>query len=247
LKTIAHGREVLSPGYSVPRHRHLAPYAIVVIRGAFDQVGYAGRLRLVAGDLLVQPTLDAHSNAMPRTCGATILRLPWHDIDDLGGAFALRDVDTIARAAERDIVQAVHLVRAQQGEAARRSTVLDLPDLLATDLIENRVASLERWAIDAGITRETASRAFTRAFGVSARQFRAELRARAAWLRIVRSHEALAEIANATDFADQPHMTRHVQRLTGQSPAAWRRDARVAMFRRLDVAGRRANRGDELA
>jgi len=228
LRTVAWGRESLPAGCDRARHQHLHPYAIVVLSGQFDQVGYAGRLRVSAGDLLVQPTLDAHANRMPRTRGARILRLPWPDVDDLGGAVTVSDLDAIVRAAERDLPAAAALAHAQAARAGPvRRPVLDLPDLLAADLVAGDVRRLGRWSERHGIARETASRAFTAAFGVPARQFRAELRARAAWLQIVRTRDGLAAIAATTGFADQAHMTRDVRALTGASPARWRRDPRV--------------------
>jgi AraC-like DNA-binding protein len=230
---IVPGCEELAPGHQLERHRHLQAYAIVLIRGCFDQVGYAGRVRVRAGDLLIQPALDAHSNRMPAARGATLLRLPWRDVDGVGGVFALRDPDAVVRAAERDVGEAARVARAQWLEApAPRGAANDLPDQLAADLVAGSVESLEGWAAQLGVARETASRAFTRAFGVSARQFRGELRARAAWLRIVGTRDALAAIAVASGFADQAHMTRGVRALTGLSPAAWRHDERVrGLFR----------------
>jgi hypothetical protein len=52
LRTVPWGREALPSGHDQSRHQHLHPYAIVVISGQFDQVGYAGRIRVRAGDLL---------------------------------------------------------------------------------------------------------------------------------------------------------------------------------------------------
>lgn len=204
-----------------------------MLRGVFDQAGYAGRIRLAAGELLIQPTLDCHVNHMSRGRGATILRLPWHDVDDLGGVFALTDVDAIARTADRDIDAAAELAREQCWRARRCPPANDLPDTLAADLAGSAVASLTAWSERLGVTRETTSRAFTAAFGVSARQFRSELKARDAWLQIVRTRARLADVAAAAGFADQAHMTRHVGALTGASPAIWRRDARVASYRRV--------------
>jgi AraC-like DNA-binding protein len=199
-----------------------------VIDGQFDQIGYAGRIRVSAGDLLIQPTLDAHANQMPRTRGAHVLRLPWPDADDLGGAFRLDDVDAIVRAAERDLPAALALALAQAAVAGPpHRRILDLPDLLAAELATGDVPDLASWAERRGVARETASRAFTAAFGVPARRFRCELRARAAWLQIVRTRDGLAAIAAATGFADQAHMTRHVRALTGACPSHWRRDPRV--------------------
>jgi AraC-like DNA-binding protein len=227
LKSIVPGSEDLAPGHDLPRHRHLQPYAIVLIRGRFDQVGYAGRVRVHTGELLIQPTLDAHANQMPGGRGATLLRLPWADSDDLGGVFELPDPDAVIRAAERDVREAAAAARAQSQRSPRRPAANDLPDRLAAEIVDGRVASLERWAAALGIARETVSRAFSTAFGVSARRFRAELRARAAWLRIVRTRDRLAEIAAAGGFSDQAHMTRAICELTGTSPAAWRRDPRA--------------------
>ena len=236
LRSIIPGCEHLAAGHGAPRHRHLAAYAIVVVRGAFEQDGYAGRLHVRAGDLLVQPTLDAHAN---RTRGATILRLPWAEVgfggpgsvDDFGGVYALPDPDTIIRTAERDLPAALAAVRAQLRHAPRRGAASDAPDQLAVALTRGAVPSLAAWAASFGIARETLSRDFTSAFGVSARQFRAELRARAAWLRIVGTDTPLSTIAAATGFADQSHMTRHIRALTGAPPAAWRHDLRTAALR----------------
>lgn len=238
LKTITAGREDLAPGHTVPRHRHLHPYAIVLVDGVFDQVSYAGRIRVRAGDVLIQPTLDAHANRMPGGRGARIVRLPWRDVDDLGGAYPLGDVDAVVRAAERDPREAAWLARAQL--RAARPAADDLPDQLAASLARDGVASLAGWAASRGVARETLARAFSQAFGVPARQFRAELRARAAWLAIVRTPDSLAAIAAAAGFADQAHMTRGVRALTGASPAAWRRDPRAAGFRRAPRLDRRA-------
>jgi AraC-like DNA-binding protein len=233
LRTIASGREALAPGRGEARHRHLEPYAIAVLAGQFDQVSYAGRVRVSAGELLVQPTLDAHANRMPSARGAQILRLPWPDVDGLGGVYPLRDLDAIVRGAERDPRGAAALAREQCADApAPRRPIRDLPDLLAAHLVEGAVTSFAAWADAAGVARETASRAFVAAFGIPARQFRVELRVRAAWLRIVRTRDRLAEIAAATGFADQAHMTRQVCALTGASPSAWRRDPRTHAFYR---------------
>lgn len=220
LCDFAIGRERLATGLHKPRHQHLLPYAIVILRGSFDQTSYHGRVRVAAGDLLVEPTLDYHENRMV-SAGAEILRLPWHDVDE-GACYALTDVDAIARAAERDVREAIALARAH-GPARRVAN--DLPDDLALALRDG--VEIRGWAEARGVVRETLSRSFTRAYGVTARRFRLEMQARAAWLAAVRSPRSLAAIASETGFADQAHMTRAVRALTGLSPARWRRDPRV--------------------
>jgi AraC-like DNA-binding protein len=218
LRTVRAGREELAPGDHRPRHRHLDAYAIVMIRGGFEQISYAGRVRVLAGQLIVQPTLDCHANHL-LSRGAQILRLPWHHVADLGGVYAVRDLDAIVRAAERDVIEAVALARESCTRALRGAD--DLPDQLAAALVRQPV-SIASWAQRMRVARETVSRSFTAAYGISARRFRIEVQTRAAWLRIVRGREPLAAIASAAGFADQAHMTRNVRALTGAPPAAWR-------------------------
>lgn len=224
LKSVRAGRERLPRAYHLPRHRHGESYAIVVVRGRLAQVGYAGRVVVETGQLLVQPVLDCHANEMVSP-GADILRLPWPD-DAAGGLFALRDPDAVIVAAERDAGDAAAMARDEiTGPLAAKA---DLPDELARALAGGRVGSLRAWAESRGLARETVSRAFSLAWGVDARRYRSELRARAAWLQITTTTASLASIAHATAFADQAHMTRSVRALTGRSPGAWRRATATA-------------------
>ena len=179
LKSVVAGFDELAPGH-LPRHRHLEPYAIAVLRGCFDQVSYAGRVRVRAGQLLVQPRLDCHANRLVSR-GARILRLPWPDEPGLGGVYDV-DLDAVARTAERDLGEAVQLALAQR--VASRVRGRDWPDVLAEALVAGEVR-LADWADLHGISRETLSRGFAAAYGVPAHRFRLELRAREAWLRIV--------------------------------------------------------------
>jgi AraC-like DNA-binding protein len=206
----------------LPRHRHLQPYALVVITGAFEQASYAGRVNVRAGDLLVQPTLDCHANRLLAN-GAQILRLPWPHVGGLGGVHRLRDLDAVVRRAERDVVEASAMAQAETANAqALETPTADWPDLLASDIREGRVRSFAEWAALNRIAAETVSRGFARVYGVGPAQFRRELKARAAWLRIISTNDALANVAAASGFADQAHMTRNVVRLTGSTPSAWR-------------------------
>jgi AraC-like DNA-binding protein len=100
----------------------------------------------------------------------------------------------------------------------------DWPDLLAAELTRNSSIELGAWAKGIGLARETVSRGFTAAYNVTPALFRAELRARAAWLQVTQGSACLCSIAAETGFADQAHMTRWILRLTGTTPAAWRRN-----------------------
>jgi AraC-like DNA-binding protein len=226
FRTIVPGRETLPRGYEVPRHRHLEPYALVLIAGAFEQTSYAGRVTVAPGDLLVQPTLDCHANRL-LSDGAQVLRLPWPHVEGSGGMYRLRDLDAIVRTAARDVRAAAELARADIATAAPApAPASDWPDLLASDICGGRVSRLSEWALAKGLAVETLSRGFARLYGVPPARFRGEWRARAAWMRIIGTTDTFAAIAAATGFSDQAHMTRSVVELTGAPPSDWRRRCR---------------------
>jgi len=216
------GRETLPRGYDLPRHRHLEPYALVCLAGAFEQTSYAGRVVATAGDLLVQPTLDCHANRL-LAGSAQILRLPWTHVEGPGGAYRLRDVDGVVRLAARDVRAASEMARAQIAGRDPVASRSDWPDLLALDIRLGRVRRLAEWAEAHGLAVETVSRGFARVYGVVPARFRGEWRARGAWLKVIGSGDGLARIAAATGFADQSHMTRSIIELTGAPPSYWRR------------------------
>jgi len=60
-----------------------------------------------------------------------------------------------------------------------------------------------------------------RVFATSAAGFRTEARTHGALALIAKGAASLAEVATATGFADQAHMTRAVSALTGRPPGFW--------------------------
>jgi AraC-like DNA-binding protein len=221
--------ETFPSNFSLPRHRHLRAYATVVLAGTLEESGYNGRIRATAGDVLIHPALDCHANQMV-SAGVKLIRLDWRDISGIGGLYHLEDVDEVAQTAEKDVVEATHLLKsALRGKCApslgQRN---DWPDLLLADLVKNASTEIGEWAEVNGLARETVSRGFAAAYGTSPSILRAELRARFAWLRITRGSECLCGIAAETGFADQAHMTRWIHRITGAPPAVWRRNASFA-------------------
>lgn len=224
FRRITPGIETMRSNLSLPRHRHLRAYATVVLAGSFDESGYIGRIRATPGDVLIHPTLDCHANRMV-SAGVKLIRLEWPDSADSGGLFRLNEVDAIARVAERDVAAAALLVQEALGNrrVLRARKADDWPDLLASALLEDRSMPISRWADANGLASETVSRGFAAAYGISPSGFRAESRARAAWLQVVQGAQGLSSIAAETGFADQAHMTRWIHHITGAPPAAWRR------------------------
>jgi AraC-like DNA-binding protein len=225
FRNISPGIDRLARSFSLPRHRHVRAYASVVLAGVFEQSGYTGRIRATAGDVLVHPAMDCHQNEMVGA-GVTLIRMYWPEEAPVeAGLFRLRDPDQVARAAERDLQEAMALLgqELKGGCADSPGKRNDWPDALAAALGENAGLSIGTWAEAQGLARETVSRGFAAAYGVTPSAFRAERRACAAWRRVTRGAEPLCAIAADTGFADQAHMTRWVHRVTGAPPAAWRR------------------------
>lgn len=223
LRQVAHGLEVVTD-LTRPRHRHLDAYATVIVSGSFEESSYAGRVRTMAGDVLVHPQLDTHENHHVSSA-VKLIRLPWIDRSGTGGLYRLDDLDELVRIAESDVCEAserlAHAI--YHGLSMACGLRNDWPDRLAADLSNDASLSFRDWAHTHGLVPETVSRGFSKAYGVTPEVFRAELKTKAAWLRITRVHDdRLGAIAAEAGFADQAHMTRWIHRLTGLSPTAWR-------------------------
>jgi AraC-like DNA-binding protein len=223
-RRISSGVERLPRAGAMPRHQHVEPYVTLVLGGAYEQMAYGGRLRLDEGALVVQPSFDCHSDRMISD-GLVLLRLPWRHDTSLGGIYRGCDLDSVRRAAEHDVAEAVGLLGEQlASRAPELSDRRHWTDRLAADLAGGTSLSLGEWADHAGLARETLARGFKTAYGVGPARFRLELRARQAWAACTAGAAELAEIAQDLGFSDQPHMTRAVKWLTGRTPAAWRRE-----------------------
>ncbi len=217
----ADGRERWAASHTIPRHCHDRPYAAVILAGSYEECGSRGRFRVSAGDVLLHDAFDAHLDRF-QSRGAQILNLVMETPPF--GLGRIDDPDAIARAAERDPVQARAQLRLQLREAPRAAE--DWPDVLAQELLRNPACRLDRWADAHGLCAETVSRGFGKMFAVTPAAFRAEARTRRAFAAIAGSDAPLACIAAVAGFADQAHMTRAVRALTGAPPARWRKSNR---------------------
>src|SRR5579885_3238581 len=213
--------ETWQGGAFVPRHRHAQGYAALVLRGAYEECGSKGRLRAGAGNVLLHDAFDAHLDRFARQ-GAEIVNFPLSArIRVPFGIASVSNADEIARAAARDPAAACEMLCAQLHEYENGPA--DWPDRLAADLADEPNRRLDEWASQHGLAEETVSRGFRKVFEMTPAAFRAEARARRAYLRIVETSLPLAAVAAETGFADQAHMTRAVRLLTGAPPARWRR------------------------
>ena len=218
FRSTGFGREKLKPGLRLPRHRHRHGYIAVVLSGGYQEAGLGGRFDVRAGDVVIHRPFDAHLDRVSRG-GAEVLNLPLAESLDLPVIFTIIDPDEIARAAERNPHTAALLLT----PAGTVQAADDWPDRLASDLSNSPDQILSEWAEDAGLARETLSRGFRKAYGVTPARFRTEVRAHRALSLLSESDVPLAEVAAECAFADQPHLSRAILHLTGLTPGAWRR------------------------
>jgi AraC-like DNA-binding protein len=213
------GTERLAALGHVPRHRHREAYAAIVLAGGYEEAGDSGRWRVAPGQMLVHDRLEAHQDHVGAR-GCTLVNLAIEGDPPIDGLFRIEDPDAIVRLAERDGRAAFSVLLAQAGEAV--PPLDDWPDLLAERLGGGEPFSIGEWADAMGLAAESVSRGFRRAYGVSPRRYRLELRARRALNLIGERRLGLAAIAQECGFADQPHLTRTVSLMTGRTPGQWR-------------------------
>src|SRR5687768_11649748 len=120
--------QAVPPG-ELPRHRHQEGYVALVLAGAYEEAGDAGRRHVEAGDVVVHRPWEAHLNRVAR--GARVLNLPLPRAD-LAAFGSVADPDAIVRAYERDAPAAVPELAAQFRAAPR--TIIDWPEDLARAL-----------------------------------------------------------------------------------------------------------------
>ncbi|MFZ5721986.1 MAG: helix-turn-helix domain-containing protein [Pseudomonadota bacterium] len=219
-RSVRAGVETLAPRLQLPRHRHRAGYATVILSGAMVEASFAGRFHVRPGDVLLHGRFDCHGNWPMGRAAPTILRLPWFD-DRLEGHFHVDDPDRLAQAAERDPHEAACLLEQQLRPVAGGDR--DWPEQLADDLSASPSLSIRGWAARQGLAPSTVSRGFRAAFGVSPQRYRLESRARQAWRSVLDCETPLTPLAYDHGFADLAHLSRSIRDLTGLSPAQWRR------------------------
>ncbi|HKD86339.1 MAG TPA: helix-turn-helix domain-containing protein [Terriglobales bacterium] len=224
FRRITPGIETVQSTFSLPRHRHMHAYASVVVAGSFVESGYIGRIHATEGDVLIHPELDCHANRRV-SAGLRLIRLDWSHRKPSSGFYRLgNELDDLAKTAEKDPRDAAQLLEdaLHQNQPSPGGVKDDWPDLLAEALTQDSSLAIGEWAHSNHLAQQTVSRGFSAVYGVAPEVFRAEARARTAWLRVTHGSDCLCQIAAESGFADQAHMTRWIHRITGAPPGAWR-------------------------
>jgi hypothetical protein len=116
------------------------------------------------GDVLLHGAFDCHANRSVSEHRERILRLPWpHNLPE--GRFRVRNPEALTKAAECDPDAATELLRAALIEPPPAALHWTAP--LAADLGVNSAIRLEVWSEMHGLSPETVSRGFHRAFDVA--------------------------------------------------------------------------------
>jgi AraC family transcriptional regulator len=142
------------------------------------------------------------------------------------------------QAARRTLMAATTLLRNQVGRLPADKEQRDGKERLLTwqvrkvvEHIDRRITSRVLVAdLSALVKRSEAhfSRSFRRTFGQSPHAFVVRRRVDFAAQYMLQTDASLSEIALRCGFADQAHLCKHFRKLTGETPAAWRRARRSA-------------------
>ncbi len=220
MKLVRPGTEIetVDTPMHIPRHRHAAPYAALVLSGGYCESGDRGRFKVGPGDVLIHHPFEAHQDIFNGS-RVKILNLSLTGMPMMASG-RVRDPDTIALLAERDPIAAAQLL--QNDLLPGPDAMDDWPDRLASALTADTVDRIEYWAAENQLAPATVSRGFRAAFGIAPSTYRLEQRARRAAMTLLKTRERCAVVAAECGFADQAHMSRTVRRLYETTPAQLR-------------------------
>jgi AraC-like DNA-binding protein len=143
------------------------------------------------------------------------------DLEDLFGSTAtLRERLALAR----DDAARVALLDAWLMAVVRGAPSTDVDAAVRAITAGGGAINLAAVADSAGIGLRHLERRFLTDVGLTPKSFARLIRLQSALRRIAEGH-ALADVAHACGYYDQPHMTRDFSRLAETSPAAWQRYA----------------------
>lgn len=195
------------------RHCHPQAYGALILQGGYIEAGDNGRWLAEAGDLVVHRAYDAHANSVEQP-GTVVCNFALPANHNLPTMCQLRDPDGLVVALRKGQECLTDLL---EPSSIRSPSMFDWQDMLARDLRCQPVA-IGDWAEAQGLSAETVSRGFRRAYGISPSRYRLKQQCLYALDLLRDNTESLSTIAVVCGFSDQAHMSRTVFRLTGLSP-----------------------------
>jgi AraC-like DNA-binding protein len=224
-----HVERVVMPGRSrLFDHRHESDHVLVVLSGQMVEDGVAYR----AGDVRFSSAADRHfiTATASTTCFVIDGRVP--RLECGSRRIVHLGADLVDRLTASGSAGLDHRIGALVESALiRDAAAQEVPAWLA-EFEDVRLAGrlvnakgIDAAARMAGVSREHLARSYRRHFGNSVTGAIKAKRLHAAWDAVTQSTMALADVADASGFADQSHMTRHFAEWIGLTPAAARRAA----------------------
>jgi AraC family transcriptional regulator len=204
--------------------------------GYLDGLGTRGELKLWFAPAFITDC----SGAEIQTSGFELVR----DMD-LRNPFILQALAALGREVEQPgpmgrvyteslaVLAVTELVRHHSTLAARAHRIEDVSSRCvrrAVDYIESHLGedlSLLALAAEAGASAAHLARAFKRAMGQPVHRYLLGRRVEWATALLAGTERSIADIALATGFSSQAHLTTSLRRLNGTTPAAYRRGRRA--------------------
>ncbi|TDF37505.1 AraC family transcriptional regulator [Alteromonadaceae bacterium M269] len=213
--------ETLDAGVTLTRHMHKKPYVTLILSGSYIEAGDHGRFEVKPGDILMHGHFAAHANWISPYRDVKTLNIELNDIPNLQAVCTSDSFDSVIKYAKYDIPLALNELFSSIVPKAQ--PLSDWPEVLAKAIRNDPIKDIGYWCKFLDLTPGTVSRGFKRAFGVTVTQYRATVRARGALLKLRKENVSLSELAYAWGFSDQPHFTRAIRALTGQTPSYWQK------------------------
>jgi len=239
-----------SPARTIGWHDHEWASVCVVLTGGYDEAFGRRHRRCDPGAVIVHPEGEHHEEVHdPIHSRLLTIEVPshhlrelkpairafddaWHRMDYGVSAYAYRlcaeiphsdDASALVmESAILEILAALDGARLAQTHGA--GWLSQVRDRLEAEY--PTPPTMQALSRQAGVHPVHLARAFRRRFGCSVGEYVRRLQVGRAVLRLEDRAQAISDIAYASGFADQSHMTRRVLAETGLTPGAWRRRAR---------------------
>lgn len=242
------------PDLHLDFHEHDRASLVVMLSGAMDD-HLSGRMRPCRpSTVLVEPRGARHANRFGPTGGRVLVLQPGREIElaDMSPSAAclftdvhhgrspavarlgwrisdeLRNPDDLtpmlAGGLATEIIALVARTDQPTRSAARPAWLATVEDMVRASFA--RPISLDELAASVGVHPVHLGRTFRRQHGVPLGEWIRQLRLEHARVRLTESADSIADIAAASGFADQSHLTRVMHRRIGVTPAEYRRLSR---------------------
>lgn len=219
---------------SICLHGHEAAYATVVVRGGYEEVSGGSSLQCVAGSIVVHAAGSRHANrfAERTTC-----------LNVHGGVFDRTSVipasiaAAIASKLRREFArpddvsgQIVEALMMELGAWSRRGPIDDRAPRWLREVRRNLESrfdeplTLTTLATGAGVHPTHLARTFRHHYAMTVGEMLRERRVAHAKKQLA-AGGAPSDVACQSGFADQSHFTRVFRRVTGTTPAVFRRES----------------------